>query len=171
MSGLQHQVQCSLLRGLTFTNFPEVRPLWHSSLVSRQWLDSQFSPRLYRTTVTILVYWACVVILSFMPASYVDELYDRVFIILSFMPASYVVKFYDRVLSHWVLCPRAMLMSFTTACLEIEWVERVPKIMSQLESAGHELKCRSSFNYYNIIFMQVITFITLDVELFFVKLL
>ena len=27
MSGLQHQVQCSQLRGLAFTSFPEVRPL------------------------------------------------------------------------------------------------------------------------------------------------
>ena len=47
-----HNLKCSLPRVLAFTNFPEVRPLYHSSLVPRQWLDSQFSPRLYRTTVS-----------------------------------------------------------------------------------------------------------------------
>ena len=46
------KVQCSQLRGLTFTSFPDVRPLWHSSLIPRPWLNSQFSPRLYWTTVS-----------------------------------------------------------------------------------------------------------------------
>ena len=43
------------------------------------------------------------------------------------LTACYADKFYDVVRWYWVLCPRAMLMSFTTACLD-------------LESAGHVLK-------------------------------
>ena len=50
--------------------------------------------------------------------------------------ASYVDEFYDRVLWYWVLWPRAMLTSFMTSFMttfyDVEWVGRVPKMMSQL---------------------------------------
>ena len=52
LTNYRAKVQCSQLNGLDFTSFPEVRPLWHSSQVPRQWLDSQFSPRLYRTAMS-----------------------------------------------------------------------------------------------------------------------
>ena len=52
MSRLQHQIQWAQLRGLAFTGFLEVRPLSHSSLLPRQWLDLKFSPRLYRSAMS-----------------------------------------------------------------------------------------------------------------------
>ena len=47
----RHQIKCSLLRGLAFTSFPEVCPYNILHCFPHQWLDSQFSPRLYRTIV------------------------------------------------------------------------------------------------------------------------
>ena len=72
------------------------------------------------------VCWARDVLVSFTIACNDRELKCRVLrlrvMILSFMPASYVVEFYDHVLWYWVLCPRAVSSSFTTACCDIEFM-------------------------------------------------
>ena len=39
----------------------------------------------------------------------------------------------------WVLWPRAMLVCFMTACYNVEWVGRVPKMMCQLVTCLNDL--------------------------------
>ena len=102
------------------------------NLFTRQWLDSQFSPRLYRATMNLFKHN--------IRTSFITACCNIVF-----MPASYVVELYDRVLQYWVLCPRAMSSSFTTACCNIEFYARqlLASFMTaclDVEPAGHVLK-------------------------------
>ena len=66
--------------------------------------------------------------------------------ILSFMPASYVVDFYDCVPGCGVSWPRAK--NDESAGHVIKYRVCWPRAKND-ESAGHVLKCRGSFNHYN----------------------
>ena len=64
----------------------------------------------------------CVVILSLMAASYIDQFYDGVLwcvMILNLMAASYAVEFYDRVPGYRVSWSLAKLSSELTACQNV----------------------------------------------------
>ena len=89
---------------------------------------------------------------------YARELCRRVLrlrvVILSFMPASYVVECYDCVPGCRVSSPRAKNDESAGHLIKCRvcW----PRAKND-ESAGHVLNCRGSFNDCNHIFVQVIT--------------